>query len=409
VHIAAPLAEAADTGDRSVETAELLELAGVTDVVARHLSSKGSVGNSIQWPGGSISSQLRKLMGIQSSSSSSPKGSMHRKLLIYYGPQATHGFLLSYTLSLQLDTSSGNSNAVLLSNPATSTTSSTATSFKLATETAVGRLIPAPGARVLPPVVSQVKPGSPVTMTLSMYLQIDAAMKAAAAGTGTAPDELMATVDEAISGVQALQWALDAASVSSSYSVGSIAVQPSAGNKANIEACEAYVAKAKPVQGVGGLSGAAYAALVVIPVVVGLEAGLRLLFVMRARRRAAAAAASTIPTIVPAINIGPMKMGLAGTAAAPAAAPPEPVVGIPYNGSYCSAGHRTSNPGTVVSPFAACQPGFAYAAPAVGSAMSPGHSAHYGGHITAHGSKGYPAVPSGKLGPSEKVGTLLGP
>uniref|UniRef100_A0A383WCZ0 Uncharacterized protein n=1 Tax=Tetradesmus obliquus TaxID=3088 RepID=A0A383WCZ0_TETOB len=385
VHIAPPYADSADAGDRAVETAELLELAGVTDAVAQQLSRKGS-----------LSSQLRKLMGIKSSSSSSsssPRGSMHRKLLIYSGPQATHGFVLSYTLSLQLDASSGNSNATLLSNPNTnpelytSASNPTVVAFKGAVETAVARLMPLNGASVMPPVVDKVQPGSPVVMTLTMWLNMDAALYFAAENTGLPPDELLATVEAAMTGVQALKMEMDATSVTSNFAVASITVQSGGNNKDSIAGAEAFMARGMPTRG-GGLSNfplVALVAVIVIPVAVGVAVGLRVRSVMRTRRRAEAAAAAASPMTVPAINIGPVQMGPAATAA--------PVMGTPYIGSYSysAAGQsdkRAASPPGVVSPFAAYA-----AAPAVGTAAGPGHGVQYGAHMAAHGSAGYPAVP----------------
>jgi hypothetical protein len=347
-------------------------------------------------------------MGTQhsSSSSSSPEGSRHRKLLIYYGPQATHGFLLSYTLSFRFNTSSGNGNAAVLANPATNPASLTANNFKSAVQTAVGRLVPAPGANVLPPVVSQVTPGNPLTMTLGMYLQTEAAMRAAAAGTGTPPDDLMAAVDEAMTQVQALKLALDDAAVTSSYALTDIAVQRSSNNNANIQACAEFVDRGRSWQGVGDLSTAAIAALIVIPVAVGLAAGLRIMFVIRARRRAAAAAAAaaaTNPATSPAITIGAMKMG---PTAAAASALQEPAMGVPYNGSYCSAEHMASSPPAVVSPFAACQSSFVHAAPAVGTAAAPGQGVQYGSYRAAYGNAGYytgAAAVQGPYGPASSA------
>ncbi|WIA16734.1 hypothetical protein OEZ85_013388 [Tetradesmus obliquus] len=385
VHSAAPYADSADAGDRAVETAELLELAGVTDAVAQQLSRKSN-----------LSSQMRKLMGIQSSNSnnsSSPRGSMHRKLLIYSGPQVTRGFVLSYRLSLQLDASSGNSNATLLSNPNTnfelytSVTDPTVIAFKGAVETAVARLMPLNGASVLPPVVDMIQPGSSVVMTLTMWLNMDAALKAAAAGTGLPPNELLATVEAAVTGVQALKMEMGATSVTSSYAVASITVQSGGNNKDSIAGAEAFMARSRPTQRGGGLSNfplVVLVALIVIPVAVGVAVGLRLRSVMRTRRRAEAAAAAANPMTAPAINIGPVQMGPAATAA--------PVMGTPYNGSYSysAAGQsdkRAASPPGVVSPFAAYA-----AAPAVGTAAGAGHGVQYGAHMVANGSAAYSAV-----------------
>jgi hypothetical protein len=212
-------------------------------------------------------------------------------------------------------------------------------------------------------------------MALQMYLHTDKAMKAAAAGTGTSPDKLLATVEEAMSTVTAFRMALEQASLTSVYGLNDVSVQPSSQNNNTIAKCAAFVAKGRASYS-DGLSGAGFWALIiVIPVSVGLMVGLRVLYKIKARRRAAAAAIAAGTTTVPAINLGPMKVG----AAAPAAA--QPAAGVPYNaynGSYSSAGPRASSPpAAVVSPFAACQPGYAaYAAPAVRSAAAPGPGVH---------------------------------
>ncbi|WIA36951.1 hypothetical protein OEZ86_008191 [Tetradesmus obliquus] len=140
---------------------------------------------------------------------------MHRKLLNDSGAQTTSDFLLSYQLLLQLNGSSGNDYAVLLSNPATTLNNMIAANFKLAMERAVARLMPRrsllgePGAKVLPPVVKQVKFGSPVVMNMTMRLNVVAAMKAASQHTGLPPAELMAAVDAAMTGGHALKMELD--------------------------------------------------------------------------------------------------------------------------------------------------------------------------------------------------------
>jgi hypothetical protein len=232
-------------------------------------------------------------------------------------------------------------------------------------------------------------------MELDMYLHTDKAMKAAAAGTGTPPDTLLATVEEAMATATAFRMALDEASVTGVYGLARVSVQLSSQNNNTIARCAAYVAKGRvSYTYIDGLSNAGFWALIiVVPVSVGLMVGLRLLFKIKARRRAAAAvAAAATTTSVPAINIGPMKAG----AAAPAAA--QPAAGVPYNGysgSYSSAGPRASSPpAAVISPFAACQPGYAaYAAPAVGTAAAAGSGVHYGAFGMA-GSGGHPAVQS---------------
>jgi hypothetical protein len=231
-----------------------------------------------------------------------------------------------------------------------------------------------------------------------MYLHTDRAMKAAAVGAGTAPDKLLATVDEAMTTVTAFTMALDEARVTQDYGVAGVLVRPSPKNADAIASCAAFVATATASYS-DALSGAVFWALIiVIPVSVGLMVGLRLLYKIKARRRAAAAAAAALTTTsVPAINIGPLKVGAAAAAAA------QPAVGVPYNGynsysgSYSSAGPRASSPpAAVISPFAACQPGFAsYAAPAVGSAAVPAPGVHYDAFGMAGSlAAGHPAVQS---------------
>lgn len=245
---AAPYAEAADAGDQAVETTDPLELAGMPDAMAQQLS------HGSQWLASSLSSQLRKLMGVQSTSKSSPRGSMHRKLLNDSGAQTTSDFPLSYQLLLQLNGSSGNDYAVLLSNPATTLNNMIAANFKLAMERAVARLMPRrrplgePGAKVLPPVVKQVKFGSPVVMNMTMRLNVVAAMKAASQHTGLPPAELMAAVDAAMTGGHALKMELDDSRVTSTYAVANVTVQPSSDNKGNIASVEAFLSNLRPVQ-----------------------------------------------------------------------------------------------------------------------------------------------------------------